>query len=149
MAASLTDSQEQWQLDEAERGEIDAARDELKQTWGWLEQVDSEARNIRNRFASSDGSTRHHARATLREQRILAESWYHWTQDEAPPPLPEPIGLLFAYGLHDKQPEEMEYRNRQLSQISGGYRFMTYRGIDQPRETAQAQVSDAPRERLA
>ncbi|MCE8040646.1 DUF2235 domain-containing protein [Halomonas desiderata] len=150
VAASVMGSRERWQLEEAERGEIDAAREELKQSWGWLEQVDSEAAYIRRRFSSPDGNTRRHARAVLGENRILAESWYQWTREVSPPALPEPIDLLFSYGLHDKQPEEMNYRNHQPSQITGGYRFMTYRGIDHPGEESAAQATEPhPRERLS
>jgi hypothetical protein len=139
VTASLTESREQWELEEVERADIDAGLADLKTTWGWLEQVDSEAQNIRNRFNSPDNNTRRHARAVLRENRLLAESWYRWTREESPPTLPEPIELLFAYGLHDKQPEEMTYRNRQPNQSSGGYRFMTYRDIDRPGEESVTQ----------
>lgn len=149
VTASLTGSREQWELEESERADIDAGLADLKATWGWLEQVDSEAQHIRNRFTSSHNDTRRHARAVLRENLILAENWHRWTREESPPALPEPIELLFAYGLHDKQPEEMNYRNRQPSQISGGYRFMTYRGIDRPGEESITQVTEPhPREQM-
>lgn len=131
LVASVTGSQEEWSIQTAERAEIDTAVASMKQTWGWLEDVDSEAKDIRRRMMSS-GDTGAHARATLRNHFQLANSWYQWTREESPPELPEPVGLLFAYGLHDKQPEEMTYRNRQPSQLVGGYRFMTWRGIDQP-----------------
>ncbi len=150
VVASVTSRREQWGLEEAERSEIDAARDALRQTWGWLEQVDREARNIRNRFASADNNTRRHARAVLGENLILADSWHRWTRGEEPPSLPEPMALLFAHGLHDKQPEEMNYRNRQPSNLGSGYRFMTYRGIDRPREAPRAQAAEPhPREGMA
>ncbi len=131
LVASVSGSQEEWSIQTAERAEIDEALSTLKQAWGWLEDVDSEAKDIRSRMMSS-GNTGAHARATLRHHFQLASSWYQWTREESPPELPEPVGLLFAYGLHDKQPEEMTYRNRQPSQLVGGYRFMTWRGIDQP-----------------
>lgn len=134
LVASISGEQEEWSLQRAAQAEIDAAIDSLKQSWGWLEDVDSEARDIRRRERSSDRNTYLHARATLRNHSQLANSWYQWTREESPPELPEPVGLLFAYGLHDKQPEEMTYRNRQPSQLVGGYRFMTWRGIDQPEE---------------
>ena len=143
VTVSVTDNREQWELEEAERSEVDTARDELIHTWGWLEQVDSEAQSIRNRFSSSDSNTRLHARAALREQLVLADNWHKWTREDEAPPLPESVSLLFAYGLHDKQPEEMDYRNRQPSQLSGGYRFMAYRGIDQPRIAGQGDGSNA------
>lgn len=149
VTASLTESREQWELEESERADIDAGLADLKATWGWLEQVDSEAQHIRNRFNSPDNNTRRHARAVLRENLILAENWHRWAREEFPPALPEPIELLFAYGLHDKQPEEMIYRNRQPNQISGGYRFMTYRGIDIPEAASSFEVAEVnPRERL-
>ncbi|WP_445010111.1 DUF2235 domain-containing protein [Vreelandella stevensii] len=132
LVASISGEQEEWSLQRAEQAEIDAAIDSLKQSWSWLEDVDSEARDIRRRERSSDRNTYLHARATLRHHSQLANRWYQWTREESPPELPEPVGLLFAYGLHDKQPEEMSYRNRQPSQIVGGYRFMTWRDIDQP-----------------
>lgn len=132
LVASISGDQEEWSLQRAEQTEIDAAIASLKQSWGWLEDVDSEAQDIRRRERSSDRNTYLHARATLRHHSQLANSWYQWTREESPPELPEPVGLLFAYGLHDKQPEEMTYRNRQPSQLVGGYRFMTWRGIDQP-----------------
>ena len=132
LVASISGEQEEWSLQKAEQAEIDAAIASLRQSWGWLEDVDSEAQDIRRRERSSDRNTYLHARATLRHHSQLANSWYQWTREESPPELPEPVGLLFAYGLHDKQPEEMTYRNRQPSQLVGGYRFMTWRGIDQP-----------------
>ncbi|MDN7132924.1 DUF2235 domain-containing protein [Halomonas sp. MC140] len=132
LVASISGEQEEWSLQRAEQAEIDAAIASLKQSWGWLEDVDSEAQDIRRRERSSDRNTYLHARATLRHHSQLANSWYQWTREESPPELPEPVGLLFAYGLHDKQTEEMTYRNRQPSQLVGGYRFMTWRGIDQP-----------------
>ncbi|HDZ46649.1 hypothetical protein LCGC14_0159640 [marine sediment metagenome] len=132
LVASVSGSQEEWSIQTAERAEIDEALSALKQAWGWLDDVDSEAKDIRRRERSSDRNTYLHARATLRNHSQLANSWYQWTREESPPELPEPVGLLFAYGLHDKQPEEMTYRNRQPSQLVGGYRFMTWRGIDQP-----------------
>ncbi|MBR2514932.1 MAG: DUF2235 domain-containing protein [Halomonas sp.] len=132
LVASVSGSQEEWSIQTAERAEIDVALSTLKQTWGWLDDVDSEAKDIRRRERSSDRNTYLHARATLRNHSQLANSWYQWTREESPPELPEPVGLLFAYGLHDKQPEVMTYRNRQPSQLVGGYRFMTWRGIDQP-----------------
>ncbi|MFB9866160.1 DUF2235 domain-containing protein [Vreelandella sulfidaeris] len=132
LVASVSGSQEEWSIQTAERAEIDAALSTLKQAWGWLEDVDDEAADIRRRERSSDRNTYLHARATLRHHSQLANSWYQWTREESPPELPEPVGLLFAYGLHDKQPEEMTYRNRQPSQLVGGYRFMTWRGIDKP-----------------
>lgn len=132
VTASLTISKEQWEQEETERAGIDVALEKLKQTWGWLEQVDHEARDIRRRFDSPDADTRRHAKAVLRDHLTLAESWHRWTREEAPPALPEPVELLFAYGLHDKQPEELAYRNRQPTQISGGYRFMAWRGTDIP-----------------
>ncbi len=134
LVASISGEQEEWSLQRAEQAEIDAAIDSLKQSWSWLEDIDSEARDIRQRERSSDRNTYLHARAALRHHSQLANSWYQWTREESPPELPEPVGLLFAYGLHDKQPEEMTYRNRQPSQLVGGYRFMTWRGIDQPEE---------------
>ncbi|WP_366070334.1 DUF2235 domain-containing protein [Halomonas sp. CnH100-B] len=134
LVASISGEQEEWSLQRAEQAEIDAAINSLKQSWGWLEDVDSEARDICRRERSSDRNTYLHARATLRHHSQLANMWYQWTREESPPELPEPVGLLFAYGLHDKQPEEMTYRNRQPSQLVGGYRFMTWRGIDQPEE---------------
>ncbi|MGQ4880046.1 DUF2235 domain-containing protein [Billgrantia sp. LNSP4103-1] len=147
VTASLTESREQWEREEAERADIDAGLADLKTTWGWLEQVDSEARDIRNRFSSPDPNTRRHARAVLRENYALAESWHRWTREASPPALPEPIELLFAYGLHDKQPEEMTYRNRQPNQSTGGYRFMTYRDIDWPGDETVAQdMAPNPRE---
>lgn len=149
VTSSLTESREQWEIEESERADIDAGIADLKETWGWLEQVDSEARNIRNRFNSADSNIRHHARAVLRENRILADSWHRWTREESPPSLPEPLELLFAYGLHDKQPAEMDYRNRQPNQVSGGYRFMAYRGINRPEEASSAEATEAhPRERM-
>ncbi len=149
ITASLTENSEQWELEESERADIDAGLADLKSTWGWLEQVDSEAQRIRNRFNSPDNNTRRHARAVLRENLVLAENWHRWTREESPPELPKPIELLFAYGLHDKQPEEMVYRNRQPNQISGGYRFMTYRGIDRPEEEPSAEVAASfPREQM-
>lgn len=147
ITTSLTADREQWELEEAERADIDAALDELKQTWGWLEEVDGEAQDIRRRFDSTHHDTRVHARAMLRDHFRLAESWHRWTREEAPPPLPEPIELLFAHGLHDKQPEEMAYRNRQTNQLTGGYRFMAWRGIDVPETTAQAIESSKPHPR--
>ncbi|MBE0403986.1 phospholipase effector Tle1 domain-containing protein [Halomonas citrativorans] len=132
LVASVSGSQEEWSIQTAERAEVDAALSTLKQAWGWLEDVDDEAADIRRRERSSDRNTYLHARATLRHHSQLANSWYQWTREESPPELPEPVGLLFAYGLHDKQPEEMTYRNRQPSQLVGGYRFMTWRGIDKP-----------------
>ncbi|MCP1325914.1 DUF2235 domain-containing protein [Halomonas sp. 707D4] len=132
LVASVSGSQEEWSIQTAERAEVDAALSTLKQAWGWLEDVDDEAADIRRRERSSDRNTYLHARATLRYHSQLANSWYQWTREESPPELPEPVGLLFAYGLHDKQPEEMAYRNRQPSQLVGGYRFMTWRGIDKP-----------------
>ncbi|MDQ7729782.1 phospholipase effector Tle1 domain-containing protein [Halomonas sp. SpR8] len=131
LVASVSGSQEEWSIQTAERAEIDEALSTLKQAWGWLDDVDSEAKDIRSRMMSS-GNTGAHALATLRHHFQLASSWYQWTREESPPELPEPVGLLFAYGLHDKQPEEMTYRNRQPSQLVGGYRFMAWRGIDQP-----------------
>ncbi|MBP5980327.1 MAG: DUF2235 domain-containing protein [Halomonas sp.] len=132
LVASVSGSREEWSIQTAERAEVDAALSTLKQAWGWLEDVDDEAADIRRRERSSDRNTYLHARATLRHHSQLANSWYQWTREESPPELPEPVGLLFAYGLHDKQPEEMTYRNRQPSQLVGGYRFMTWRGIDKP-----------------
>ncbi|MGM0825030.1 MAG: DUF2235 domain-containing protein [Pseudomonadota bacterium] len=132
LVASVSGDQEEWSLQAAERAEIDAAMATLRQTWSWLEDVDSEAQDIRRRERSSDRNTYLHARATLRHHFQLANNWHQWTREVPPPELPEPIVLLFAYGLHDKQPEEMAYRNRQPSQITGGYRFMTWRGIDRP-----------------
>lgn len=132
VTSSLAMSHEQWELEESKRADIDTGLTDLKAAWGWLEQVDREAQHIRSRFNSFDNDTRRHARAVLKENRMLAESWHRWTREESPPALPEPIELLFSYGLHDKQPEEMNYRNRQPSQISGGYRFMTYRGVERP-----------------
>ncbi|WP_052384133.1 phospholipase effector Tle1 domain-containing protein [Litchfieldella xinjiangensis] len=143
VTASLTESREQWELEEAERADIDAGLADLKATWGWLEQVDDEAQDIRRRFASSDAATRQHARAVLRDHLTLAQSWHQWTREQAPPALPEPIDLLFSHGLHDKQPEEMSYRNRQNSQLTGGYRFMTWRGVDQPSATSDESQSSA------
>ncbi|WP_249978878.1 phospholipase effector Tle1 domain-containing protein [Vreelandella olivaria] len=132
LVAAVSGAQEEWSLQAAERAEIDAAVASLKQTWDWLEEIDKEAQDIRRRERSPDRNTYLHARATLRHHSPLANRWYQWTREEAPPELPEPVGLLFAYGLHDKQPEEMAYRNHQPSKITSGYRFITWRGIDEP-----------------
>ncbi|QOR39126.1 DUF2235 domain-containing protein [Billgrantia diversa] len=150
VTSSLTMDSDQWEREEAERADIDAGLADLKAKWGWLEQVDSEAQHIRSRFNSPDSNTRRHARAVLRENLVLAENWHRWTREESPPELLEPIDLLFAYGLHDKQPEEMAYRNRQPNQSSGGYRFMTYRDIDRPEEGDSAnEIAEMhPRERV-
>lgn len=135
LVASVSGSQEQWSIQAAERAEIDAALATLKQTWGWLDDVDKEAQDIRMLYDSWGSTLSAQARATYRDHIPLARSWYRWTREDAPPELPEPIVLLFAYGLHDKQPEEMTYRNRQPTQIAGGYRFIAWRSIDQPEAT--------------
>ncbi len=135
LMASVSGSQEQWSIQAAARAEIDAARASLQQTWGWLDDVDKEAQDIRMLYDSWGSTLSAQARATYRDHIPLARSWYRWTREDAPPELPEPIVLLFAYGLHDKQPEEMTYRNRQPTQIAGGYRFIAWRSIDQPEAT--------------
>lgn len=113
VAAALASDNTLWEQQETERADIDHATEALKATWGWLEEVDREALDIRRRFSSPDHATRRHARAALRRHLPLADAWYRWTREEAPPALPEPVEPLFAYGLHDKQPEELAYRTRQ------------------------------------
>jgi len=155
LVATMSGSQEQWSMQTAARAEIDAARASLQQTWGWLDDIDKEAQEIRVLYDSWGSTLSSQARATYRHHIPLARSWYQWTREDAPPELPEPIGLLFAYGLHDKQPEEMTYRKRQPTQIAGGYRFIAWRGIDQPEandvgdadeheENAMRQPGDVP-----
>ncbi|MDR5868436.1 DUF2235 domain-containing protein [Halomonas koreensis] len=130
--ASLTASPDEWHEIEADAAEAEQALGRLETQWGWLEEVDQEARQIRALFLSSDGVTHRQARQTLEYEYRMAEAWWRWTRETAPPARPEEVELLFAYGLHDKQPEEQRMRNRQATMLLGGYHFFAWRRLDVP-----------------
>lgn len=132
VAASVTDTEEKWQDQEAQRADIDSARQALTEQWGWLERVDEEASDILNRFSTGHNAIAAHTKAALRDEWSLAKAWQRWTKLEEPPELPEPLALLFANGLHDRQRDQLDYRTDQPSALAGGYHFMAWRGIDMP-----------------
>ncbi|CBV43960.1 T6SS phospholipase effector Tle1-like catalytic domain-containing protein [Halomonas elongata] len=131
-SASLTTPHDEWQQIEADAAEVEQALGQLETQWGWLEEVDQEARQIRALFLSSDGMTRRQARQTLEYEYRMAEAWWRWTRETAPPELPEEVERLFAYGLHDKRPAEQRMRNRQATMLLGGYHFFAWRRLDMP-----------------
>ncbi|WP_083235990.1 phospholipase effector Tle1 domain-containing protein [Halomonas caseinilytica] len=129
-AASLTVSPGEWEGIEVEAQEAEHGLERLEEQWGWLEDIDQEARQIRALFLSSDGMTRRQARVTMKYEYRMAKAWWRWTRESVPPALPEAVELLFAYGLHDKRPEEQRMRNRQMT--LGGYHFFAWRHLDVP-----------------
>ncbi|PSJ20590.1 hypothetical protein CVH10_16725 [Halomonas sp. ND22Bw] len=129
-ASSLTRSPDEWENIEIEAGEAEQGLVQLEEQWGWLEDVNKEAREIRTLFLSSDDNTRRQARVTLRGEYRMAEAWWNWTRESEPPALPEQVSLLFDYGLHDIRPKESLMNN--LLSTFEGYHFFAWRHLDAP-----------------
>ncbi|GEK74683.1 hypothetical protein HHA04nite_32270 [Halomonas halophila] len=129
-AASLTRSPDEWENIEIEAEEAKQGLEQLEEKWGWLEDVDQEAQQIRALYQSSDGATRRQARVTLSGEYRMAETWWNWTRESEPPGLPEEVSLLFDYGLHDMRPEQ-SLMNDLLSMFES-YHFFAWRHLDAP-----------------
>lgn len=121
-----------WQEVNISADALEQAVERLEVEWGWLEEVDQEAHQIRSLFLAPDTVTGRQARQTLESEYQLAEAWHRWTREVTPPSLPEEVDLLFAYGLHDKRLEEQRMRNRQATTLTGGYHFFAWRRLDSP-----------------
>ncbi len=134
LIATLTDSEENhWQAVMQERDRLDAAIEELDESWGWLNQVDEEARDLIRRIESEKPSVSTHARLALRNECLMAYHWRDWVEGQnLPNDVPEAVMLLFSHGMHDTVPERMDFRSNQQASLFHGYRYFTVRGVEVP-----------------
>lgn len=132
--AALTDSDEsRWQAVRHERDRLDAALETLDESWGWLNQVDEEAKDLIRRFESTNPSVSRHARLVLNNECLMAYRWRDWVAGEnLPNDVPDAAMLLFSHGMHDMVPEKMDFRSHQQTSLFHGYRYFTVRGIETP-----------------
>jgi hypothetical protein len=134
LVAALTDSEEEhWQVVKQERERLDAAIERLDEEWGWLNQVDEEAKDLIYRFESSAPSVSRHARLALQNECQMAYRWRDWVAGRnLPGDVPEAVMLLFSHGMHDMVPEKMDFRAHQQTSLFHGYRYFTVRGLEVP-----------------
>lgn len=134
LIAAVTDSdQAQLRAVQQERNRLDSAIEALDESWGWLNQVDEEARDLIARYESPDPSVSRHARSVLRNECSMAYLWRDWVAGEnRPSDVPDAVMLLFSYGMHDMVPEKMDFRAHQQTSLFHGYRYFTVRGLEIP-----------------
>lgn len=105
------------------RSEIWRRQSELQKQLGWLDEVDSEARSIKNR-QQVYGARAAGTRQRLEVWQALLSEW------SAPQPLPAEVAELFSFFVHDQVVLSAAQRSaRGLS----GENFFTIRGFDRPR----------------
>lgn len=133
IAAVTHSDQAQLRAVQQERNRLDSAIKALDESWGWLNQVDEEARDLIARYESPDPSVSRHARSVLHDECSMAYLWRDWVEGEnRPSDVPDAVMLLFSYGMHDMVPEKMDFRAHQQTSLFHGYRYFTVRGLEIP-----------------
>lgn len=159
--ASLTQPAE-WEGITASAQEIEQALAELEAQWGWLKEVDQEARTLIGQHYEANNEIARHAQQHLATEGKWAALWRARTSGETARGEMEAtfenstgVAYLFRYGIHDRHDDDQA-----LSFQSGGanasvgsrhYRYFAWRGVDMPDEATSAspeQPSQHPREAM-
>ncbi|MCE8043941.1 DUF2235 domain-containing protein [Halomonas daqingensis] len=157
-AASLTRPAE-WEDIVATAEEIEQALAELEVQWGWLKEVDREARNISAQHRTGNNEIGGYARRHLATEGKLAELWMARVGSEsARNELEETftrnsdVAYLFRYGIHDRHADDQELQfqagGANASVGSRHYRFFAWRGVDMPGEEPPERPAQHPRQRM-
>ncbi|WP_340148249.1 phospholipase effector Tle1 domain-containing protein [Franzmannia pantelleriensis] len=157
-AASLTRPAE-WEDIVATAEEIEQALAELEVRWGWLKEVDREARNINAQHLTANNEIGGYARRHLATEGKLAEVWMAWVGSESARNALEEtftrnssVAYLFRYGIHDRHADDQELQfqagGANASVGSRHYHFFAWRGVDMPGEEPPERPAQHPRERM-
>lgn len=159
--ASLTQPAE-WGDITATAEEVEQALAELEAQWGWLKEVNQEARTLISQHYGAPNEIARHAQRHLATEGKWAELWRARTSGESARSEMEAtfehspgVAYLFRYGIHDRHDDDQA-----LNSQSGGanasigsrhYRYFAWRGVDMPSEatnTSAEQPSQHPREAM-
>ncbi|WP_446022728.1 DUF2235 domain-containing protein [Billgrantia sp. Q4P2] len=151
--ASLTRPDE-WEDIVATAEEVEQALAELEAQWGWLKEVDREARAIHRQHYTANNEISRYAQRQLATEGKLAGLWMARVGSEsARNELEETftrnsdVAYLFRYGIHDRHADDQELQfqagGANASVGSRHYRFFAWRGVDMPVE-ANASPEEHP-----
>ncbi|WP_249978564.1 phospholipase effector Tle1 domain-containing protein [Vreelandella olivaria] len=145
--ASLTRPDE-WENIVASAEEIEQGLAELEAHWGWLTEVDQEARTINAQHFTPTNEISRYAQRHLAIEGKWAQRWIARVGGEAARYEMEAtfehspgVAYLFRYGIHDRHDDDQALRfqagGANASIGSRYYRFLAWRGIDMPGEASR------------
>ncbi|MBD3898591.1 DUF2235 domain-containing protein [Halomonas sp. ML-15] len=157
-AASLTRPAE-WEDIVATAEEIEQALSELEVQWGWLKEVDHEARTINRQHYAANNEISSYARRQLATEGELAKLWIARVGTESARNALEEtftrirdVAFLFRYGIHDRHADDQEMQfqagGANASVGSRHYHFFAWRGVDMPGEESPERTNQHTRERM-
>ncbi|RDB43053.1 hypothetical protein DU490_09430 [Halomonas sp. DQ26W] len=158
-SASLTRAAD-WGDIVATAEEAEQALGDLEAQWGWLKEVDREARALNGQHHAGANEIARHAQRHLATEGKWAELWMARVSGESARHAMEAtfehspgVAYLFRYGIHDRHDDDQA-----LSFQAGGanasvgsrhYRFFAWRGVDMPSEESPTERSTQyPRESM-
>lgn len=159
--ASLTQPAE-WGDITATAEEVEQALAELEAQWGWLREVNEEARTLISQHHGAPNEIARHAQRHLATEGKWAELWRARTSGESARSEMEAtfkhspgVAYLFRYGIHDRhdddQARSFQAGGANASVGSRHYRYFAWRGVDMPSDatiTPTEQPSQHPRENM-
>lgn len=159
--ASLTQPAE-WEDISATAAECEQALAELEAQWGWLTEVDQEARALLGQLYAAPNEVARHAQRHWAIEGRWAEQWVARTSGdtarrdmEAAFEHSPGVAYLFRYGIHDRhdddQSRSFQAGGANASIGSRHYRYFAWRGVDRPSDatnTSAEQPSHHPREAM-
>lgn len=140
--ASLTQPAE-WEDISATAAECEQALAELEAQWGWLTEVDQEARALLGQLYAAPNEVARHAQRHWAIEGRWAEQWVARTSGdtarrdmEAAFEHSPGVAYLFRYGIHDRhdddQSRSFQAGGANASIGSRHYRYFAWRGVDRP-----------------
>lgn len=159
--ASLTQPAE-WGDITATAEEVEQALAELEAQWGWLKEVNQEARTLISQHQGAPNEIARHAQRHLATEGKWAELWRARTSGESARSEMEAtfehspgVAYLFRYGIHDRHDDDdslsFQAGGANASIGSRHYRFFSWRGIDVHSEESTSSIEQPlkhPRENM-